>query len=68
MRNSDVFILKVRETLSRRLRATQIWARWKPWLGKKDKYGNGGGNSDDRTRMELLMPQSTSGVVSFVLL
>lgn len=38
-----------------------MWTRWRLWLGKKDQYGNGKSNFDDRTRMELLIPQSTSG-------
>ncbi|CAF1028161.1 unnamed protein product [Rotaria sordida] len=52
---------EVRETLSRRLQATQLWARWKLWLGHKDRYQNGTSNSDDRTRLELLIPPSNLG-------
>jgi hypothetical protein len=57
------FILKVRDTLSRRLQATSIWARWKQYLGKKGRYRDGMTNSDDRTRSEFLLPQTTTSAV-----
>ena len=56
---------EVRETLTRRLQATQIWARWKRWLGKKDRYKDGTLHSEDRTKLEVLIPQSNSVAVRF---
>ncbi|CAF4840620.1 unnamed protein product [Rotaria sp. Silwood1] len=52
---------EVRETLSRRLQTIQIWVRWKRWLGRKDQYRDGTINGDDRTRLELLIPQPNIG-------
>jgi len=49
---------EVRETISRRLQTTQIWSRWKRFLGKKDPCRNGHLSMDDRTRLELLIPNS----------
>jgi len=51
---------EVRETLKRRLQSTQIWSRCKRCLGKKDQYRDGAVNNDDRTRLELLIPQTNS--------
>lgn len=56
---------EVRETLKRRLQTTQFWTRWKRCLGKKDQYRNSKINSDDRTKLELLMPQPSSKKTSF---
>jgi hypothetical protein len=56
----DILFKKVRDTLSRRIQATSIWARWKQYLGKKGRYRDGMTNSDDRTRSELLLPQTTT--------
>ena len=57
--------IEVRETLTRRLEATSIWACWKRYLGKKGRYGADGSNSDDRTRSELLIPSNHSTSVCF---
>lgn len=59
------FMKQVREALSRRLETTSVWARWKQCLGKKSRYRDGGRSSEDRTRLELLMPQTNSAAVSF---
>jgi hypothetical protein len=56
---------EVRETISRRLRGTPIWMIWKRCLGKEDPYKDGPMNSEDRTRLELLVPHSTSATVRF---
>lgn len=56
--------------MKRRLQATSIWSRWKQYLGKKGQYKDGGTtNSDDRTRLELLIPRTQSTTVcSFLFL
>ncbi|CAF4206956.1 unnamed protein product [Rotaria socialis] len=50
---------EVRDTVSRRLETTQFWTQWKRWLGlgSKDRYRDGTINNEDRTRLELLIPQ-----------
>ena len=60
-----VLFEKVRDTLKRHLQTTRFWTRWKQCLGKKDQYRNGKINSDDRTKLELLMPQPST-VIQFI--
>ncbi|CAF1108545.1 unnamed protein product [Adineta steineri] len=51
---------EVRETLSRRLKTTQAWSRWKRLLGQQERFGKNKLNSEDQTRLELLIPLSIS--------
>ncbi|CAF5101222.1 unnamed protein product, partial [Rotaria magnacalcarata] len=50
---------EVRDTVSRRLETTQFWVQWKRWLGlgSEDGYRDGTIHNEDRTRLELLIPQ-----------
>ncbi|CAF4303501.1 unnamed protein product, partial [Rotaria magnacalcarata] len=42
---------------------TQFWVQWKRWLGlgSEDGYRDGTIHNEDRTRLELLIPQPSLG-------
>jgi hypothetical protein len=55
-------LFKVRETLSRRFQTTQIWYRWKQYCGNEEQFRNGTISSENRTRLDLNMPNSSPSV------
>ncbi|CAF0881716.1 unnamed protein product [Adineta steineri] len=44
---------EVRETLSRRFQTTEVWYRWKQYLGNKDQCQNKTINNEVQTRLDL---------------
>jgi hypothetical protein len=41
--------------LSRRFKTTQIWYRWKRYLGKKDRIQNGKIQNENPTHLDVLI-------------